>query len=101
MDGMKNPIIYKRVFDIIDEIKGVKNPHRLRMRRLGNMYIMDIDIEVDGSLTVCEAHGISHQVEDRIKSQIDNIYDIVIHVEPEGDINNTEKFGVSRRHCAF
>ncbi len=101
MDGVKNPHIYKRVFDIIDKVPGVLNPHRLRMRRLGNMYIMDIDIEVAGNLTVREAHCLSHKVEDKIKEKIDNIYDIVIHIEPEGDINHKEKFGVSPNHCDF
>ena len=58
----------------------------------------DIDIEVDGSKTVSEAHAISHRVEKKIKESINNIYDIVIHIEPYGDIDKDEKFGVSDRN---
>lgn len=101
MDGIKNPEIYKQIFAAIDTVTRVKNPHRVRVRQLGNMYIMDIDIEVNRNLTVQEAHEIAHQVEARIKEEIDNIYDIMIHIEPEGDKNSNEKFGVSRRECAF
>jgi len=101
MDGIKNPAIYKKIFKAIDAVKGVTNPHKVRLRKLGNMYIMDIDIEVDASLTVHEAHEIAHQVEESIKAKINNIYDIMIHIEPLGDINKNEKFGVTRKHCKW
>jgi cation diffusion facilitator family transporter len=95
MDGIKNPSIYKEIFKAIDAVEGVTNPHKVRLRKLGNMYVMDIDIEVEASLTVHEAHEIAHQVEDSIKTKINNIYDIMIHVEPMGDVNKNEKFGVT------
>ena len=95
MDGIKNPSIYKEIFKAIDAVEGVANPHKVRLRKLGNMYVMDIDIEVEASLTVHEAHKIAHQVEDSIKTKINNIYDIMIHVEPVGDVNKNEKFGVT------
>lgn len=101
MDGIKNPAIYKKIFAAIDTVEKVKNPHRVRVRQLGNMYIMDIDIEVDKNLSVQEAHDIAHQVEEKIKSEIDNVYDMMIHIEPEGDVDKNEKFGVSRRECAL
>jgi cation diffusion facilitator family transporter len=95
MDGIKNPSIYKEIFKAIDAVEGVTNPHKVRLRKLGNMYVMDIDIEVEPSLSVHEAHKIAHQVEDSIKTKINNIYDIMIHVEPLGDVNKNEKFGVT------
>lgn len=98
MDGLNNPEIYKKIFDAIDSIKSVTNPHRVRVRQLGNMYVMDIDIEVNGSLTVAEAHKITHEVEESVKKKIPNIYDMMIHIEPEGDIDKEEKFGVSKKH---
>jgi cation diffusion facilitator family transporter len=98
MDGIKDPDIYKQIFDAIDSVDGVTNPHRVRLRQLGNRYMMDIDIEVEGSLTVHDAHEIAHVVEERVKEKIKNVYDIMIHVEPEGDINEDEKFGVTRKH---
>jgi divalent metal cation (Fe/Co/Zn/Cd) transporter len=60
--------------------------------------MVDVDIEVEGSLTVHEAHEIAHTVEEQVKEKVKNIYDIMIHVEPEGDINEDEKFGVTRKH---
>jgi cation diffusion facilitator family transporter len=97
MDGMKNPEIYKKVFDAINSVEGVHNPHRVRIRQTGNLYILDIDIEVDGDLTVKESHQIAHRVESKIKDEVNNIYDMVIHIEPVGDINKEEKFGITKK----
>jgi divalent metal cation (Fe/Co/Zn/Cd) transporter len=55
-----------------------------------------LDIEVDANLPLIEAHRIAQKVEDAIKESVDNIYDIVIHVEPKGAQHCEEKFGVNK-----
>ncbi|MDT8392870.1 MAG: cation diffusion facilitator family transporter [Bacteroidales bacterium] len=95
MDGMDNPELYKEVFKLISSVKEVYNPHRARIRKSGNKLIIDIHIEVDGSKTVTESHQISHLVERRIRQGIDNVYDVIVHVEPYGNVEEDEKFGVS------
>lgn len=97
MDGMDNPELYKKVFAIISEIKGVYNPHGARIRKTGNKYLIELHIEVDGSKTVTEAHNISHEVEKRISTGIKNVYDVIVHVEPYGDGESDERFGVSNK----
>lgn len=101
MDGIKSPDLYKKIFEAIDSVRGVTNPHRVRLRQMGSLYLMDIDIEVDGKLPVVKAHEIAHNVEEKIKERIANVYDIMIHIEPEGDVDDNEKFGVTRKHCAW
>ena len=100
MDGLRDPTIYNKIFKTISTVKGVYNPHRTRIRKIGNKYMIDIDIEVDGSKTVTEAHEIAQKVEERIKKQIENVYDIVVHIEPYGNIDKDEKFGVSNRELS-
>ncbi|MCK4569326.1 MAG: cation transporter [Bacteroidales bacterium] len=97
MDGLSDPDMYKKVFKLVTCIKGVYNPHRARIRKTGNKYIIDIDIEVDGSKTVVEAHDISLEVESNIKKGIENVYDVIVHVEPYGNVEKDEKFGVSNK----
>jgi cation diffusion facilitator family transporter len=98
MDGIDNTEIYNDIFKAIDQVKGVQNPHRARLRKLGNKYIMDIDIEVDGELTVHQSHRIAEEVEGAIKKSIENIYDVIIHIEPVGNIEKDEKFGITKAH---
>jgi cation diffusion facilitator family transporter len=95
MDGLGDQTVYPVIFKAVDEISGAVNPHRTRVRKLGNVYIIDLDIEVDGRKTVTEAHNIAVQVEHTIKQRVDNVYDIMVHVEPSGNVELNERFGVT------
>jgi divalent metal cation (Fe/Co/Zn/Cd) transporter len=60
------------------------------MRRIAGFWDIDIDIEVDPTLTILEAHAIASKVEVAIKERVEGVYDIMVHVEPAG---NREKEG--------
>lgn len=96
MDGTDNPELYYKIFDAVEEVGGA-NPHRVRVRRHSNLYTVDLDIEVDGNLTIEEGHNISMDVEINIRKRIDNVYDVLVHIEPEGNVEK-EKFGLSREN---
>ncbi|MBN2551608.1 MAG: cation transporter [Spirochaetales bacterium] len=95
MDGIGDQTVYPAIFKAVEEVSGAVNPHRTRVRRLGNMYIIDLDIEVDGGKTVIQAHRIAVQVEQMIKRRVDNVYDIMVHVEPRGNVELNERFGIT------
>ena len=84
MDGIKDASIYETIFNAIDEIKEVQNPHRVRARKIGDKISIGVDIEVDGNITLQKAHEIAHEVEKNIREKINNVLDIRIHVEPVG-----------------
>lgn len=96
MDGGSGLTPYKTVFEAVHTVPGAGNPHRARMRRIAGFWDIDIDIEVDPSLTVREAHAIATKVERAIKERIEGVYDIMVHVEPAGDqaAGGKEGFGV-------
>ncbi|MFC2129251.1 cation diffusion facilitator family transporter [Bacteroidota bacterium] len=97
MDGIDNPYLYEKLFDSIKNVDGAHNPHRTRARKIGSHYMINLDIEVDPHLTVLEAHDIAKKVEDSIKENIENVYDVMVHVEPQGNLEKDEKFGVSEK----
>jgi len=101
MDGLKDPEIYRKIFKAVDSIEGANNPHRTRVRQIGYKYVIDMDIEVDSEMTVKEAHKISHLIEDKIKEDINDVYDIIIHIEPCGNIDEDEKFGLSKKSIDY
>jgi cation diffusion facilitator family transporter len=98
MDGMPDTSIYKKIIQAVEEVPGAVNPHRIRSRQIGNMYTIVLDIEADGNLSLTDAHHIAQAVEDSIKKIIDNVYDIVVHVEPEGYKHSEEKYGVNKEN---
>ena len=95
MDGIDDPDLYQKIFKAINQVQGAYNPHRTRARKIGAHYMINLDIEVDPELSVKEAHDISKKVENAIKTQIENVYDVMIHVEPMGNLESDEKFGIS------
>jgi cation diffusion facilitator family transporter len=97
MEGHGDPDTYQRIFDAVESVQGAEHPHRARIRAIGGLYIVDLDIEVDGDLTVRQAHRIAQQAEKRIRSAVDNVYDVLVHVEPIGNVEHAERYGLSRR----
>ena len=95
MDGIDNTGVYDRLFESVHSVEGAHNPHRVRARKIGHYYMINLDIEVDPDLPVREAHDIAKNVEDSIKSNLKNIYDVMVHVEPLGNLEEDEKYGIT------
>jgi cation diffusion facilitator family transporter len=93
MDGSTGTASYQAVFDAVYSVGGAGSPHRARMRRIAGLWDIDIDIEVDGALTVREAHIIATKVEKAIKERVEGVYDIMVHVEPLGDSRDRKDEG--------
>jgi cation diffusion facilitator family transporter len=99
MDGAAADESYREVFDAVHSVHGAGHPHRARMRRIAGFWDIDIDIEVDPALTIAQAHAIASKVEEAIKDRVECIYDIMVHVEPAGNIQN-EGYGLSEENVA-
>jgi cation diffusion facilitator family transporter len=96
MDGVKDESVYEKIFNAVEKVPGAGNPHRVRSRQIGNMYMISLDIEADEKITLREAHNIAEAVEESIRSTVENVYDIVVHVEPKGHCSEGEKYGVDK-----
>ena len=94
MDGNIGTGPYRVIVEAVSSVEGASNPHRARMRRIAGFWDIDLDIDVRPDCTVMEAHKISLQVEQAIKLRLENIFDIVIHIEPCGD-DTAEAYGLS------
>jgi cation diffusion facilitator family transporter len=94
MDGTEGKGPYGEIFAAVSSVPGAGNPHRTRVRRLGSLLIVDLDIEVEPSLSVAAAHDIAVAVERAIKAALPEVYDVIVHVEPKGN-KEDERFGIS------
>lgn len=97
MDGVTDQSVYEKIFESVKQVDGASNPHRIRVRKLANMYVIGIDIEVDPELKVGQAHAIAQALEQKLKDNLGNVYDILVHVEPWGNLEKDEKYGLSKR----
>ena len=100
MDGNTDNSLYRKLFHAAISVPGVSNPHKARIRKIANLIDINLDIEVNPSLTVYEAHELAEKVETEVRNAIPELYDIVIHIEPEGSDNHQpkEKFGVTPKN---
>lgn len=64
------------------EVNGIKGTEKCFIRKSGMRYHVDLHAIVDGKLSVKEGHRLAHQLKDYLRTQIDQLGHILIHVEP-------------------
>lgn len=72
----------KELVDYVESQKDVVCVDVLRSRMFGNKVYVDLEIEVDGSVPLKEAHAVAEQVHNNIENNFDNIKHVMIHVNP-------------------
>ncbi|MCO8125525.1 cation diffusion facilitator family transporter [Stieleria sp. TO1_6] len=82
MDQQADPETIQRVRDIAGEVDQVKEIEKLRVRKSGLEYFIEIHVQVDGQLTVDQGHRIGHEVKDRLLAKMPRVRDVHLHVEP-------------------
>ncbi len=97
MDGIerKNLDVYSELFEVLKRFPEVYNPHRVRVRKVGTKYYVEMDIEVREDMSVGKAHEITVKIRDEVMKKRDDIEDITIHVEPIGNLER-EGFGLKK-----
>jgi len=95
MDGIEDTEIYRTIIDTVKLVDGAQNPHRIRVRKIANLCEVTLDVEIDGNLSLLEAHKIASCIEGELKRKIPRIYDVIIHTEPIGNDEPNEVYGVS------
>ena len=74
--------IRKQIREIACTNKNVIQVHDIRTRYIGSSLQIVLHLVVDGGITVREGHAIAEDVEHRLSREIDEVVDVVAHVEP-------------------
>ncbi|MGN0764894.1 MAG: cation diffusion facilitator family transporter [Christensenellales bacterium] len=72
----------KQIADCVVKNENVKGIDLLHTRIFGNKIYVDLEIQVDGSYTLQQAHGIAETVHDDIERNFPKIKHILVHVNP-------------------
>ena len=73
----------QRILDIIAAHTQVKGVHDLRTRRSGLQPFIQFHLELDGSMTLHDAHIVSDQVEAEVRAAFPGA-EVIIHQDPHG-----------------
>ena len=73
----------REIVELGESVKGVRDLHSLRTRRIGSSIAMDFHLVVKSDLSVREGHDISSEVEGVIRERFGSDTIISVHLEPD------------------
>jgi cation diffusion facilitator family transporter len=77
-----------KIEQAVSKVSGVVALHSLRTRKIGGDIISDMHIQVESRLSVSEAHMIGISVEKVAKNSVNNLTEVMVHIDPEDDENH-------------
>jgi cation diffusion facilitator family transporter len=98
MDASPSAALVVKIKSTAASVPGVNAVEKCIVRKAGFQYFVDMHVEVDPLLTVQEAHGIAHQVKDRVREAVPSVHDVLVHIEPsKGTVVGTNPSGTSAK----
>ena len=82
MDRVDDPELRSSLRSLAAEIAGVRGVQQVRVHPLGSELRVDMQISVDGGLTVREGHTIAHAVERAVLREQRRVIEVHVHVNP-------------------
>ena len=76
----------KRLADCVLSEKDVLGIDSLQTREFGSRIYVDLEIRLDGTLPLREAHEIAERVHDRIERDFPSVKHIMVHVNPDENV---------------
>lgn len=76
------PETEKEIRKILKSVEGIEGVHQLKTRKIGNRIAIEAHAEMDGKLSLDEAHHIATKAENRLKKHFGTKTHIGIHMEP-------------------
>ncbi len=84
MDTAPDPSVTQKIRELAAAVPGVDTVEKCFVRKMGYHYFVDMHVEVDAQMTVKDAHAIAHRVKDSIRAEMPKVYDVLVHIEPNG-----------------
>jgi divalent metal cation (Fe/Co/Zn/Cd) transporter len=84
MDTMPDEEQMSQIRTVAMRVEGARGIEKCFARKTGLRYHVDLHLEVDPDLTVRESHEIARSVKNTIKTELEWVEDVLVHVEPYG-----------------
>jgi len=81
-DTAPGPEVLNEVRRCAQSVPGVFGVHDLKVRTSGGLMQMEVHITIDGQQTVAEGHRIAKEVEACLVRDLDNLFQVIVHVDP-------------------
>jgi cation diffusion facilitator family transporter len=77
-----------RIEEISYDVPGVRYIHNIRSRGTSDAIFIDLHVKVNPAMSTSQAHAVATEVENRLKNEMKNVADAIVHIEP-ARINNS------------
>ncbi len=82
MDARADQSLLSELSGLALEVEGVLEIHEIRARAAGPHYLVDLEIGVDGRLTVEQGHDVARRVKEHLLCEKEQVTGVLIHVNP-------------------
>ena len=72
----------REIYEIIKSVDGVKMPHNVHTRKIGNYIAIEMHIMMPGTTPLAVAHRIASDTENRLKDRFGSETHVTVHMEP-------------------
>jgi len=87
MDEHMHDDLIKNIRKETEKVPGVKETEKCFVRKAGMTFHVDLHVAVNARITVKKGHYIAHKVKDRLLSELPEIADVLVHIEPFEELN--------------
>jgi cation diffusion facilitator family transporter len=78
------------IYAHINRLQGIVHVHELRTRQHGGRSFVDLHVQVNKRISVSEGHFLADYISGSMKKAFPDISDIVVHIDPEEDIEHAD-----------
>jgi cation diffusion facilitator family transporter len=82
MDRAPDHELTAKIREVAGSVAGVHAIDRVRVHPLGTHLHAELEISVDGTVTVADGHAIAHAVSDSVARECPRVEDVSVHVNP-------------------
>ena len=84
-DAAPDSNMTREVRRIAEAVPGVRGTHRCWVRKHGFDHFVELDLLVDGDISVRDGHAIAHRVYQSVVAELPMVRKVLVHVEPSDE----------------
>lgn len=82
MDRSPDEAVFRAVDAAAHSVSGVLATEKLKIRRSGTRFLLELHVQADRDLSLQHAHILSGKVKREIRSRVPAVQDVIVHMEP-------------------
>ena len=81
-DHSADSVLSKQIYDCVMGCQGVRSVDLLNTRQFGHRIYVDVEVGMDGALSLDAAHGYAQKVHDTLEKSFPEIKHVMVHMNP-------------------